>query len=123
MVEVEKADNPKKILFDALQSPIGFDYMEEYEANAVIIAAAYIDRQINGTKFSSPDQGVSLKVDTFPDRHPTQDFMDLKESAIIALHQVLSENSELNELWAENEEDYSIWRKGVEELIQRLKNY
>jgi hypothetical protein len=123
MMEVEESDNPKKTLSDALNSAIDIVYLEYAEANAVLVSAAYIDRQINGTKFSSPDSEEPLEVDTFPDRYPDRNFIDLKEKAIKALHQVLSENCELNELWAENEDDYPMWRQGIEELIERLQKH
>ncbi|MFD2521469.1 hypothetical protein [Emticicia soli] len=34
---------------------------------------------------------------------------------------LIGENSELNELWSENEEDYEEWRGGVEVLIKILE--
>ena len=61
-----------------------------------------------------------LDVDTFPDRHPEIDFRELRSNAVLALNKVLDDKSELNELWAENEEDYPSWRQGIEKLIQRL---
>lgn len=120
MVEVEDSDNPQQTLSDALDSALDTDYLEYTEAQGAIVSAAYIDRQVNGTRFSSPDDEDGLDVDTFPERHPNQDFSPLKQKAAKALQQVLSENSELNELWADNEELYPKWRKGLEELIERL---
>jgi len=121
MADVEESDNPKEKLSEALKNAIELDYLETDDGNAVIVAATYVDRQINGTMFSSPEQDEPLDVDTFPDRYPDQDFSDLKALAVRALAKVLGDNSELNELWAENEEDYPSWRQGIEQLLQRLR--
>jgi Domain of unknown function (DUF4259) len=120
MAEIEDADNPKEIISNALETAIDADYLETDEGNAAIVATAYIDRQLNGTKFSSTDSDEPLDVDTFPDRHPQLDFSDLRNIAVEALQKVLGKNSELNELWAENEEDYPFWQQGIKQLIQRL---
>lgn len=123
MIEVEESDNPEKTLSDAFDSALDVDYLEYTEGNAVIVAAAYVDSQINGTKFSATDSEEPLDVDTFAERHPDQNFIALKNKAIKAVQQVLAKNSELNELWEENEELYPLWRQGLEELIERLKKH
>lgn len=120
MADVEDADHPKEIIREALVIAIDADYLETDEGNAIIIAAAYIDRQLNGTTFSEANREEPLEVDTFPDRHPSIDFSDLRGKAVQALQRLLGEDSELKELWEENEEDYPAWRQGVEQLIQRL---
>jgi len=119
MANVEESDNPKGLLENAFRIAIDADYLEADEANAVIVAATYVDRQANGTKFSTVDDDP-YDVDTFPDRHPEIDLSSIKAEAVQALQTVLSEKSELNELWAENEELYSSWRLGIEQLIGRL---
>jgi len=120
MANVEESDNPKEIISNAFSTALDADYLENDEGNAVIVAATYVDRQLNGTTFSSHDRDEPLDVDTFPDRHPELNFSDLRDKAVQALQKVLDDNSELNELWAENEEDYPTWRQGIEQLIQRL---
>ncbi len=122
MEDVEEATNPKKKLLKAFAIALKADYLEYDEGCAVIVAAAYVDNQVHGTTFSSPDQDEPLGVDTFSTRHPNQDFSDLREKAVGALKKLLDDNSELNELWAENEVDYPAWRQGIEELTQRLNN-
>jgi hypothetical protein len=120
MADIEDADNPKEIISNTIETAIDAHYFETDEGNAVIVAATYVDRQLNGTKFSSIARDEPLDVDTFPDRHPELDFSDLQDKAVPALQKVLDNNSELNKLWAENEEDYPAWRQGIEQLIQRL---
>jgi hypothetical protein len=88
--------------------------------NAVIVTAAYIDRQVNGSMFSLAGD-EPLIIDTFPDRHPDIDLSSLKVETVQALQKVLGKDSDLNELWAENEDLYPAWRQGIEHLIHRLK--
>ena len=120
MDEIEESDDPKEVINAALDAALEAEYLESDEGNAVIVAATYIDRQQNGTKFSSPDSDEPLNVDTFPGRHPNVDFSKLRAKAIQALQKLLGDDSELNELWVENEELYPAWRQGIESLIQRL---
>lgn len=122
MAEVEESDNQIELLKNTFKTAIETDYLESDEANAVIVAATYVDSQVNGTKFSAGDAEDTYDVDTFPDRHPEIDLSPLKADAVQSLKIVLGEGSELNELWAENEELYSTWRQGIEQLIERLRN-
>ncbi|RYU95728.1 DUF4259 domain-containing protein [Emticicia agri] len=118
--ELEREGNPKETINYALDIPIDVEYLGVEEGCAIIVSATYIDRQINGTIFTPIGRNDTYSVDTFADRHPEVDLSDLREKAIQALHSVLCENSELNELWSENEDDYPLWRQGLEELIGRL---
>ena len=121
MADVEESPNPKAVLKNAFDTAIKTDYLESDEGSAVIVAATYVDRQLNGTKFSASDLDEPLDVDTFPDRHPDVNLLDLREKAVFALAEVLNGGSELNELWGENENDYPAWKNSVEALILRLK--
>jgi hypothetical protein len=118
--KVEESDQPATVLREALQTAVQADYLESNEGNAVIVAAAYLDRQLHGTRFTPAGRPKPLEVDTFAERHPTVDLAPLRETAVAALRRVLADDSELNELWAENETDYPAWRQGVEQLLQRL---
>ncbi|MBK0380603.1 DUF4259 domain-containing protein [Mucilaginibacter segetis] len=121
MAEVEESDNPKGLLKNTFKTAIDTDYLDADAANAVIVAATYVDRQTHGTKFSAVDDDDPYDVDTFPDRHPEIDLSSLKGDAVQALQIVLGEISELNELWSENDELYPAWRQGIEKLIDRLR--
>lgn len=117
----EEAEDLKEELNAMLELAINSDYLQEDEGASVLVSAAYIDRQLNGTLFSPINQPNLYSVDTFPDRYPDIDLSDLRQKAIEALTIVLGEQSELNELWTENEEDYEEWRSGIEVLIERLE--
>ncbi len=121
MAAIEDADHPKALFEQAFRQAMDVDYLEADEANAVIVAADYVDRQVNGTRFSSVDDREPLRVDTFPDRHPDIDLSALRAAAVRSLEKVLGENSELNELWAEHDEDYPGWRQGIMRLVNRLR--
>jgi hypothetical protein len=46
--------------------------------------------------------------------------VDLQEKALLAIARILSEQSELRDLWAESEH-YDAWRASVEDLRDRVK--
>jgi hypothetical protein len=117
--EIESSDQPKETIATAFRAAIAADYLERDEANAVIVAATYVDRCVNGTTFSARDDADPLDVDTFPERRPDQDLSGLRELAVHALHQVTGDHSELKELWAETDE-FEAWQGGIEQLIERL---
>jgi hypothetical protein len=121
MAGIEESTDAKGLIAKTLDTAIKSEYIESDEGIAVIVAAAYIDRQVSGTTYSAPDEDMILAVDSFPTRNPDQNFSDLKLKAVTALTKILEENSEINELWAENDDDYPIWRAGVQQLIDRLK--
>jgi hypothetical protein len=118
---LEESDNHVQVIIDAFESAIASDELDYEEGCAAIVAAAYVDRQINGTKFTTSDQVETLAVDTFPERYPKLEFSDLKEEAVQALNKLLTDDSELNQLWQENEDDYPSWRQGITQLIDRLQ--
>lgn len=120
MQDIEDSENPKQTIKEALQTALENDYLEVDEGTAVIVATTYIDAQLNGTKFGSENRDEPLGVDTFSTRNPNISFSDLKADAIVALKKVISENSELNELWEENDEDYPEWKAEVQKLITSL---
>lgn len=121
MEAIEAADQPKEMINESLDLAIAAEYLECDEGNAAIVAAAYVDGQLNGTTFSSADKAQPLEVDTFARRHPDLDCSDLKGKAVQALQKLLGDQSELKELWAENEEDYPAWQEGIQQLRQRLE--
>ena len=120
MAVVEASNNPKQKIKAALDAVLDADYVDSDDATAAIVAATYIDSQLNGTKFGSTDTEDPLEVDTFSIRNPSISFADLKTDAVVALKKVIADNSELHELWMENDEDYPEWKAGVEKLILSL---
>jgi hypothetical protein len=52
--------------------------------------------------------------------HKDLEVEDLKIIAVDALKKVIDKNSELNELWTENEELYPKWKQNILDIIHRL---
>lgn len=117
--EVDNSDKPKEIFKTAFETAINTDYLEYDDCHAVTVSASYIDTILNGTKprVDADDENFY----PFIENNKNLDVADLKSEAIKALEKVISDNSELNELWAENEELYPKWKGNIEELIKRLK--
>jgi hypothetical protein len=121
MADLEESDNPKDVIKEVFESAINSDYLESDEGTAIIVAAAYVDRQTNGTRFSPSTYIHPLSVDTFPERNTEIDLSDLRSAAVGALERVLSNRSELKELWEESGE-LGEWEAGVFNLGNRLKS-
>ena len=90
-------------------------------ANIVIDMEKYFneviktDSVINGTSYRC-DDSYSEWIETLNEF----DLTPLKQKAIQAIDSVLSHHSELNELWAENEELYTSWRNDKLGIQKRL---
>jgi hypothetical protein len=61
-------------------------------------------------------------VDNWVESHPGQPSADLVSAALAAIDRVLTEPSELRELWSETE-DFGRWQEAVTELRQRVGSY
>ena len=89
MDEIESSDHPKETISTAFTTAIAAGYLETDGATAVIVAAIYVDRYVNGTTFSPADYDDPLEVDSFPERNPDQDLSNLRGIAIQALQKVI----------------------------------
>lgn len=118
--DIEDSKNPKQLFIDTLDNAINSDYLDADDACYAIVAAAYVDSKIKGTRYSGPEDEEPMDMDTFCNKNRSLDLADLKDKAVGALMRVLNDDSELKELWEENEEDYPLWRSNVEQLIVRL---
>ena len=86
------------------------------------MSAAYIDNLVNGTKYRNDIEELNdeSNVNVFGILYKDLEVEDLKLTAVDALKKVIDENSELNELWAENEELYPKWKQNILDIIHRL---
>ena len=114
--ELEESENPKAFFKKAFATALKADYLDQDDAHAVTVSAVIIDHVLNGTHYGE-DHEILLD---FVEEHPKLKLEDLRSDAVRALQRVLGEDSELEELWAENAEHYTHWRRTVEELIGRL---
>jgi len=119
----EIKSDAKGFFKSSFENAINSDYLEYDECHMVTVSAAYIDSYINGTNYRTDNEekidesNVNMLIKIQQDLK----LFDLKNIAVKALKKVLSENSELNELWSDNEELYPKWKSNLEELINRLK--
>ena len=91
------------------------DYVDYDKGHYALVSAAVIDSVINGTSYRCDDR-YSEWIETLNEF----DLTPLKQKAIQAIDSVLSHHSELNELWAENEELYTSWRNDKLGIQKRL---
>lgn len=95
---------------------IGADYVEYEEAHYALVSAAIIDCLINDTPYRCDDEEFHPWVASL--KHLEVSF--LKDKAIKAIEAIVSDHSELKELWEENEELYPFWREDKKAIQKRL---
>ena len=120
----EEIKNDATAFFKAsFDNAIATDYLGYDDCHAVTVSAAYLDNLLNGTTYrtDSEEQEDESNVNNFQKLHGDLQIDDLKPLAVRSLEIVISDNSELNELWSENDELYPKWKQNIEELIERLK--
>ncbi|QDW19889.1 DUF4259 domain-containing protein [Flavobacterium sp. KBS0721] len=120
----EIREDARTFFNSSFEKAINSDYLDYEDCHAVTVSAAYIDNFLNGTKFrnDNEDEEDETNVNLFNSLNKELILNDLKTSAVRALEKVISDNSELNELWSDNEELYPKWKQNIEDLIKRLKN-
>lgn len=119
----EIKENPMAFFKDSFENAVSTDYLEYDDCHAVTVSAAYLDNLLNGTSYrtDNEDSDDESNVNNFGRLHGDLQCENLKPLAVNALKVVISDNSELNELWSENEELYPEWKRNIEELIKRLR--
>lgn len=100
------------------------DYIE-YDSGAYGLAAAcIIDAKLNGTapEILTTDEVIPEEFSVILERISKDEVLPLREQAISVVRAVASENSEIYELWEENEDSFPIVMETYDKLIQRLEN-
>jgi len=96
----------------------GEEGVESSEATEAIAAIEVIARlQGNWGKRSA----YSERLDKWVENNKIQPSTDLVQKAHLAIACILSDNSELNELWQETE-DYEDWLASITDLKNRVNN-
>ena len=114
--ELTDSENPLKLMKNALEGARAAKYLEYDGGQSALVAAAITDAILNGTRHA-----VGLQeLDALVAKHKSSEVSPLRSLASAAVRQVLSESSELRELWAENVDDYPKWRENLESLASRL---
>jgi hypothetical protein len=114
--------NAEEFFTTSFENAIDADYLEYDDCHAVTVSAAYLDNVLNGTRYrtDSEEEEDESNVNNFGKLYKGPDLKHLKPLAVSALQKVIGEESELNELWFDNEELYPKWKGNIEELIKRL---
>jgi hypothetical protein len=94
------------------------DYLEYDECHEVIVSGSILDSLLVGTKYSHETDGY----DDWLSKQDKSGLSKYKEDILAGLSLVLSDKSELNELWQENEEDYQTWKSNIEIIITNLRS-
>jgi hypothetical protein len=119
MSDVEESGDPKEVIRETLEAAASSEYLDSDGGCCVIVSATYLDSQMNGTRFTTPESEEQLPVDTFAQRNPGVNLRDLKEIAAAALSRVMGVDSELKDLWEEADE-YDEWKSEVSSLLNRI---
>lgn len=93
------------------------DYLEAPGAEVILCAA-----EVVAGLAAKPRESIPKEILNWIGNHKNSDISKLIPIAITKVQRVIAEKSELNELWAENKEDYAAWRKDVNQLHDLLKS-
>ena len=100
-----------------LDDVITSEYVEYDDGQYAIVSAAIMDTILNGTEQRCDDDTYIRWMESIKNL----EVPPLKQKAVKALEAVLSDHSELKELWEDNEELYSSWREDKLSIIKRLQ--
>jgi len=115
-VELQEEDEPFDRMQVAFDEAASAEYLEYDAAQAALVGAAVLDAVLSGSPLSGAEDDLRAWVGGLD----PEEARPLRASAAKACARVLAPASELDELWAENEEDYPAWREQVAQLASRL---
>lgn len=99
------------------------DYIETDVAGYGLAACAVIDSIINDPAYDILSDSDDSQYEEFFEKHKDkkQELDVLRSAAVKVLDIILGEESEMRELWEENEELYPLWENTILKLKERLK--
>ncbi len=100
-----------------LRAPCNGEYLEAPEASEALAAA-----EVVAALLGHPASDLPVNLARWIAEHRGLDARPYREVALLRVRAVLDENSELRELWEENDEDFPFWKATVEALIARLSS-
>lgn len=115
--ELNEADDLKRLFKDLFDRVIEEEYFIQDEGCNVLVAAALINSIKNKDKYLDlfeSESELMKKVEAYK-------FTDLVDECLEALKAVLSEKSELKELW-EDTDYFDEWKAAVLELYEDIEN-
>ena len=126
-MDVFEDDTSCDLLYDAMETDAksfiakaithrDSEYLEYDDCHEVIVSGVILDAIINKNSYKHETDGF----DDWLAAQKVESIQEYKDDVLSSLKSVLSDKSELNELWAENEEDYPVWKKNIESIISKL---
>ena len=113
------ADEPLDLMEEAIRGALASDYLEYTEGHAVSLAAALLDYTLAG---QSAEEADIEELEAWLQTLNRPRLEALRPQVLEGLAKLLGDESELAELWAENEELYPRWRKILEDRQARLQS-
>lgn len=114
--DLRSADEPVEWAREAFEEAGDAKYLEYDAGQAALVSAAVVDAALHGTSLGTDDDEVRAWLGGLD----AAEWGPLREDAARACLRVIGASSELQELWAENEEEFPRWRQQVEGLAARL---
>lgn len=102
----------KRYFDEAIQA----EYVGYEEGQYALVSAAVIDSVFNDIPYRCDEKEYFEWTKTLKNL----DFTSLRQKAIKAIDAVISDNSELKELWEENKQLYNSWREDKIAIQKRL---
>lgn len=120
LADLLESDVPEQAISDFLDGMI--EDPEEYDAEQyALVAAAAVDASLHGMELTFWDEDEENEdLATLRELLDGLELSDLRGKAAEALRLILSEHSELRQLWEENADEYPAWQKNITELYSRL---
>lgn len=116
--EIVSSEGAFHVFVDLMNEAVSTDYLDIDDASGILVFCAIIDYVSNGTPLVNPPDDIIEWVKINKQVKIQQPFKNL---AIQGLEIVMSEKSELKELWAESE-DYDTWKSQIQQMILRLSD-
>ncbi len=93
----------------------GQEQLNTKHCHLIIVAAAMTNTLLNGVKYD----GIS-DMDEWLNKQDKDSISPFRNSLIKALHRVISDGSDLNNLWLESKPHYQSWKQNIERIIHEL---
>ncbi len=115
--ELKESSNIAADMEGYFDTVIEAEYVDYDEGQYALVAAAVIDSVVNGTDYKCDEADYAEWTKSLK----SIDFAPLMQKAANAVEAVVSEHSELKELWDENESLYTLWREDKIAMQKRLQ--
>lgn len=120
LADLLESAEPEQAISDFLDGIV--EEPEEYDAEQyALVAAACVDASLHGMELTFWDEDEENEdLVTLRELLDGLELSGLRGKAAEALRLILSEHSELRQLWEENADEYPAWQKNITDLYSRL---